>query len=137
LTHNDDSDPATFAKTINVEVRALPTDKFLDLVHGVEFDDQAATLTTSEGVTNGGVVFTYTAPGGDQEEWSTPYANTCEQKKVKLVGWVESEYADACIAADSFPTTDALKADSEHFFEVGTTMTASNKTYYAVWAEKE
>jgi hypothetical protein len=56
---------------------------------------------------------------------------------VKLVGWVESEYADACIAADSFPDTATLKADSEHFFEVGATMTASNKTYYAVWAEKE
>ncbi len=137
LTHNDDSDPATFAKTINVEVRALPTDKFLDLVHGVVFADQSATLTTSEGVANGGVVFTYTAPGSDQAEWTDEYANTCEQKKVKLVGWVESEYADACIAADSFPTTDALKADSEHFFAVGATMTASNKTYYAVWAEIE
>lgn len=137
LTHNDDSGPATFAKTINVEVRALPTDKFLDLIHGVVFADQSATLTTSEGVANGGVVFTYTAPGGDQEEWSSSYANTCEQKKVKLVGWVESEYADACIAADSFPTTDALKADGTHFFAVGATMTASNKTYYAVWAEIE
>lgn len=137
LTHKDDSNPATFAKTVNIEVRALPKDQFLDLVHGVEFDDQAATLTTSEGVANGGVAFTYTAPGSDQAEWTDEYANTCEQKKVKLVGWVESEYADACIAADSFPTTDALKADSEHFFEVGTTMTASNKTYYAVWAEKE
>ena len=137
LTHKDDSDPATFAKTVNVEVQALPKDKFLDLVHGVEFDDQSASITDAGGVTNGGVTFTYTAPGGDQSEWSSSYANTCEQKKVKLVGWVESEYADACIAADSFPTTEALKADSEHFFEVGTTMTASNKTYYAVWAEKE
>ena len=137
LTHKDDSDPATFAKTVNVEVRALPKDKFLDLVHGVEFDDQSASITDAGGVTNGGVTFTYTAPGGDQSEWSSSYATTCEQKKVKLVGWVESEYADACIAADSFPTTDALKADSEHFFAVGATMTASNKTYYAVWAEKE
>ena len=130
LRHNDDPS-GNFVKVVNVEVRALPTDKFLDLVHGVVFDNQSATLANSDY----DVIFTYTAPGEDQSEWSSSYANTCEQKKVKLVGWVESEYADACIAADSFPTTNALKADSEHFFEVGTEMTASNKTFYAVWAE--
>ena len=130
LTHVDDAS-GDFAQVIHVKVIPLPIDHYLDLVHGVEFAEQAATAT------DGVVTLTYTAPGGDQAEWSTPYANTCEQKKVKLVGWVESEYADACIAADSFPTTDALKADSEHFFEVGAEMTASNKTYYAVWAEKE
>lgn len=134
FTHTEDtSDPKAFAKTVNVEVRALPTDTYLDLVHGVSFSGPyGATLIDSDY----GVQFTYTAPGGDVSDWSSSYANTCEQYHVHLIGWVESSWADEHLGDAVMPNTAAITS-SGYYHPVGETMTVSGKTYYAVWAKVE
>lgn len=134
LTHTEDtSDPKAFAKTVNVEVRALPTDTYLDLVHGVSFSGPyGASLIDSDY----GVQFTYTAPGGDVSDWSSSYANTCEQYHVHLIGWVESTWANEHLGDAEMPDTDDI-ISSGYYHPVGETMTVSGKTFYAVWAKVE
>lgn len=134
FTHSEDtSSPKEFVKTVNVEVRALPTDTYLDLVHGISFSGPyGASLIDSDY----GVQFTYTAPGGDVSDWSSTYANTCEQYHVHLIGWVESTWADEHLGDAEMPNTAAITS-SGYYYPVGETMTVSGKTYYAVWAKVE
>jgi uncharacterized repeat protein (TIGR02543 family) len=132
LTHDDGP-----TKNIYVEVRALPSDTYLDLIHGVAFANQTASLSDSDY----GVDFTYTAPGSDTSDWTGSYKNDCEEVSEHLIGWVDSEWADKHLG--EIPTTGevtAAKLDdgtTPAFHEKGSSMTAANRTYYAVWAKVE
>ena len=117
----DDSKTAS----VSVTVKPLPVDHYVDLIHGVSFDDKGSTIVNNE------LSATYTAPGYGDYSGST--TGDCETNHLHLVGWIESEWADAhpkathaeIIAAEGYNTAR----------EAG--MTASNKTYYAVWGDEQ
>ncbi|MBO6074875.1 MAG: InlB B-repeat-containing protein [Paludibacteraceae bacterium] len=132
LTHNDGP-----TKDVNVEVRPLPSDTYLDLIHGVVFASQTASLSDE----NYGVDFSYTAPGSDTPDWTGSYKNDCEEESEHLIGWIDSEWADKHLG--DIPTTSevtAAKLDdgtTPAFHAKGESMIAANRTYYAVWAKIE
>ena len=127
LTASASPNPTT---TITVTVKPLPVDKFVDLIHGETFADQAASIVDNNLTT------AYSAPS--HADVAVPISgNTCEKEHLHLVGWIESEWANAHLTATMSEIIAA--EDAEHnplFFAVYAPMNASGKTYYAVWGKE-
>ena len=121
----------TKTASVTVTVKPLPVDHFLDLVHGVEFADQSATIVDNA------LSASYTAQGhADVAEPAE--GNACEKGHLHLIGWIESTWADAHLTATMAEITSAVDGESNPLFHaVYSPMTASGKTYYAVWAHEE
>ena len=118
----DDSKTAS----VSVTVKPLPVDHYVDLIHGETFEDKGSTIV------NNALSATYTAPGytGD---YSGSTTGDCETNHLHLVGWIDSEWADAHPKASH---AEIIAAEGYHTArEAG--MTASNKTYYAVWGDEQ
>ena len=120
----------TKTASVTVTVKPLPVDHFVDLVHGETFADQAASIVDNNLST------AYTAPG--HADVDAPLeGNDCEKQHLHLVGWIESEWANAHLTATMSEITSA--EDNEHnplFFEVYAPMNVSGRTYYAVWGKE-
>ena len=111
--------------SVSVTVKPLPVDHYVDLIHGVSFDDKGSTIVNNE------LSATYTAPGYGDYSGST--TGDCETNHLHLVGWIDSEWADAHPKATH---AEIIAAEGYHTArEAG--MTASNKTYYAVWGDEQ
>ncbi len=111
--------------SVSVTVKPLPVDHYVDLIHGVSFDDKGSTIVNNE------LSATYTAPGYGDYSGST--TGDCETNHLHLVGWIDSEWADAHPKASH---AEIIAAEGYHTArEAG--MTASNKTYYAVWGDEQ
>lgn len=115
----------TKTASVSVTVKPLPVDHYVDLIHGVSFDDKGSTIVNNE------LSATYTAPGYGDYSGST--TGDCETNHLHLVGWIDSEWADAHPKASH---AEIIAAEGYHTArEAG--MTASNKTYYAVWGDEQ
>ena len=120
----------TKTASVTVTVKPLPVDHFLDLVHGATFADQTATIV------NNALSAAYTAPSYEDVE-EPAIGNACEKGHLHLVGWIESEWADANLTATMAQIKAAKDADNNALFHTAySSMTASNKTYYAVWGHE-
>jgi len=120
----------TKTASVTVTVKPLPVDHFRDLIHGETFADQTASIVANALSAN------YSAPG--HEDVDEPVSgNTCEKEHLHLVGWIESEWANAHLTATMSEIKAAKDADNKPLFHaVYSAMTASNKTYYAVWGHE-
>ena len=115
----------TKTASVSVTVKPLPVDHYVDLIHGVSFDDKGSSIVNNE------LSATYTAPGYGDYSGST--TGDCETNHLHLVGWIDSEWADAHPKATH---AEIIAAEGYHTArEAG--MTASNKTYYAVWGDEQ
>ena len=115
----------TKTASVSVTVKPLPVDHYVDLIHGVTFEDKGSTIVNNE------LSATYTAPGYGDYSGST--TGDCETNHLHLVGWIDSEWADAHPKATH---AEIIAAEGYHTArEAG--MTASNKTYYAVWGDEQ
>lgn len=120
----------TKTASVTITVKPLPVDHFLDLIHGQTFADQVATIVDNA------LSASYTAPGHDDVD-APVSGNDCEKGHLHLIGWIESEWADAHLTA-TMAEIKAAKDDGLNplFHDVYSPMTASGKTYYAVWAHE-
>ena len=117
-----------FEKVITLRIKALPVVHFVDIVHSIAGGDVAATVTT------GIVTLEKNAP--IHADFDETGANDCETAHTKLIGWIDSEWADANPDA----THSEIVAATEYLLSPGesiNTETLNGKTYYAVWAKLE
>lgn len=129
LNHNDG-----LTKTINYTVLALPLVHFVDNIHGETFANVVAT------VSGDGWTVTTTLPTPTHSAVDDPGGsyNTCERQHLHLIGWIESEWADAHPNATHSEIIGANASNGEGtFLEAGADFnveTYNGKTYYAVWS---
>ena len=86
-------------------------DHFIDIMHDNVIADKSGT---------------YDAPAAlsDADKGEDTY---CDEKHYHFLGWIEEQYID-----DDGTLNDASKLKAP-----GTSMTAANKTFYAIWAKEE
>lgn len=120
----------TKTASVTVTVKPLPVDHFLDLVHGETFADQSASIVDNA------LSAAYTAPS--HADVPVPgEGNACEKGHLHLVGWIESEWADAHLTATMTEMMAAEDGSGNALFHAAyDPMTASGKTYYAVWGHE-
>jgi hypothetical protein len=128
LNHNDG-----LTKTIYYTVLALPLVHFVDNIHGETFANVVAT------VSGDGWTVTTTLPTPTHSAVDDPGGsyNTCERQHLHLIGWIESEWADAHPNAEP---GDITGAGAGNYYAAGANidLVAQNgKTFYAVWAKFE
>ena len=120
----------TKTASVTITVKPLPVDHYLDLVHGETFADQSASIVDNA------LSAAYTAPG--HADVPVPgEGNACEKGHLHLVGWIESEWADAHLTATMTEMMAAEDGSGNALFHAAyDPMTASGKTYYAVWGHE-
>ena len=101
----------TYSQTVTITMNVVAQDKFIDALQN-STGYEAATPHTETG--------TYTTPSLSDKTVAT--TGTCEQTHYHFVGWITKAKYDAGTAI----------ADAD----LQTPTTASNTTYYAVWAEQ-
>ena len=121
-------------EVITIRIKALPLVHFVDNIHGETFADVVANVDASEKRT----VYT-TKPTPTHSAVDDPGAsyNTCERQHLHLIGWIESEWADAHPNAEP---GDITGAGAGNYYAAGANidLVAQNgKTFYAVWAKFE
>ena len=121
-------------EVITIRIKELPLVHFVDNIHGETFADVVANVDASEKRT----VYT-TKPTPTHSAVDDPGAsyNTCERQHLHLIGWIESEWADAHPNAEP---GDITGAGAGNYYAAGANidLVAQNgKTFYAVWAKFE
>ena len=136
------SDAGAKTATIDVTVKPLPKVTFVDNLQGkTDFTNWGTDGVVSSTVTDG--VVTHTKPTPSHSDISDPGAsyNACERNHLHLVGWIESEWADAHPNATHEQIVGAnVSNGAGTFLEAGADFnveTYNTNTYYAVWSKIE
>ncbi len=136
------SDAGAKTATIDVTVKPLPKVTFVDNLQGkTDFSNWGSDGVVSSTVTDG--VVTHTKPTPSHTDISDPGAsyNACERSHLHLVGWIESEWADAHPSATHEQIVGAnVSNGAGTFLEAGADLnveTYNGNIYYAVWSQVE
>ncbi len=121
-------------EVITIRIKELPLVHFVDIIHGETFADVVANVDASEKRT---VYTTKPTPTHSAVDDPGGSYNTCERQHLHLIGWIESEWADAHPNAEP---GDITGAGAGNYYAAGANidLVAQNgKTFYAVWAKFE
>lgn len=121
-------------EVITIRIKELPLVHFVDNIHGETFADVVANVDASEKRT---VYTTKPTPTHSAVDDPGGSYNPCERQHLHLIGWIESEWADAHPNAEP---GDITGAGAGNYYAAGANidLVAQNgKTFYAVWAKFE
>ena len=126
------SSNSSVTQVITIRINALPSVTFTDIVHGETFSAVVATVDE----TDKRIVYTtkQTPTHADISDPGSSY-NACEREHLHLVGWIDSEWADANLDA----THAEIVAATAYFYAPNADIdliSKNGKIFYAVWGKE-